>query len=414
MSEVRRAAEAARDAAQHVATLTTDKKNDYLRDLASALVAAEGDILRANAKDIAQAEGDGLSTPKLKRLGITADSLAQMAEGLRQVADLDDPVARVTKDQTLDNGLRVTRVRCPLGVVMMIYESRPNVTIDAFSLCFKSGNACILKGGKEAQDSNEALAEVIHATLRHHGLPEEALVLVGSAGREAVAELLTFDDCIDLVIPRGGETLIRYVSQNSSIPTVQHFHGICHVYVDAEADIDRALKISITGKTSAPATCNATEAILVHESLAAKFLPDLVARYVGEGVEVRGDESVRAIVPDVTPATASDWGTEFLDMIVAVKVVPDMDAAIDHIRRFGSDHTDTIVTENAETATEFTQRVQSSCVLVNASTRFNDGFQLGMGAEIGISTSRVHAYGPMGLEELTSQRFVVEGAGHIR
>jgi glutamate-5-semialdehyde dehydrogenase len=414
MSEVRRAAEAARDAAQHVATLSIQQKNDYLRDLAGALVAAEGDILRANATDIARAEEDGLSTPKLKRLGITADSLEQMAGGLQQVAELDDPVAQVTRDQTLDNGLRVTRVRCPLGVVMMIYESRPNVTIDAFSLCFKSGNACILKGGKEAQDSNEALAKVIHATLRQHGLPEGALVLVGSGGREAVAELLTFNDCIDLVIPRGGETLIRYVSENSSIPTVQHFHGICHVYVDAEADIERALKIAITGKTSAPATCNATEAVLVHESLAVTFLPDLVAGYEGEGVEVRGDQAVQAIVPDVTPATSADWGHEFLDMIVAVKVVSDMDAAIDHIRRFGSDHTDAIVTENAETAAEFTQRVQSSCTLVNASTRFNDGFQLGMGAEIGISTSRVHAYGPMGLEELTSQRFVVEGAGHIR
>ena len=414
MSEVRRAAEAARDAAQHVATLTTGQKNDYLHDLAAALVAAEADILRANAADLVRAEEDGLSTPKLKRLGITAESLGQMAEGLRQVADLDDPVAQVTRDQTLENGLRVTRVRCPLGVVMMIYESRPNVTIDAFSLCFKSGNACILKGGKEAQASNEALAEVIHATLRAHGLPEGALVLVGAGGREAVAELLTFDDCIDLVIPRGGETLIRYVSENSSIPTVQHFHGVCHVYVDAGADLEQALEISVTGKTSGPATCNATEAVLVHEDVAATFVPNLVAGYRRAGVEVRGDDAVRTIDPDVTAAAADDWGREFLDMIVAVKVVPDMDAAVDHIHRFGSDHTDTIVTENAETAAAFTQRVQSSCTLVNASTRFNDGFQLGMGAEIGISTSRVHAYGPMGLEELTSQRFVVEGAGHVR
>ena len=414
MSEVRRAAEAARDAAQHVATLPTKKKNDFLIDLAGALIAAEEDILRANDSDMARAEDDGLSIPKLKRLSITKESLAQMAEGLRQVAELDDPVARITRDQKLDNGLRVMRVRCPLGVVMMIYESRPNVTIDAFSLCFKSGNACILKGGKEAQDSNEALAKVIHVTLGAHGLPEEALVLVGSGGREVVAELLTFNDCIDLVIPRGGETLIRYVSENSSIPTVQHFHGVCHVYVDVDAKVGRALEIAVTGKTSAPATCNATEAVLVHEDMATTFLPDLVARYQEAGVEVRGDDAVRAIVPGVVAATDDDWGREFLDMIVAVKVVPDIDAAIDHIRRFGSNHTDTIVTENAETAAQFTQRVQSSCTLVNASTRFNDGFQLGMGAEIGISTSRVHAYGPMGLEELTSQRFVVEGSGHIR
>ena len=318
MTEVRRAAEAARDAAQHVATLTTEQKNDYLRDLAGALLAAEEDILRANTADITYAEEDGLSTPKLKRLGISAESLGQMAEALRQVADLDDPVAQVTRDQTLENGLRVTRVRCPLGVVMMIYESRPNVTIDAFSLCFKSGNACILKGGKEAQESNEALAEVIHATLRKHDLPEEALVLVGAAGREAVAELLTFDDCIDLVIPRGGETLIRYVSENSSIPTVQHFHGICHVYVDPEANLEQALEISVTGKTSAPATCNATEAVLVHEEIAAKFLPDLVAGYHEAGVEVRGDEAARAVDPAVVAANADDWGHEFLDMIVAV------------------------------------------------------------------------------------------------
>jgi len=414
MSEVRTAAEAARDAAQRVATLGTEQKNQYLRDLAGALVDAEEAILRANASDIARAEDDGLSMPKLKRLGISAESLAQMAQGLRQVAALEDPVAKITRDQVLENGLRVTRVRCPLGVVMMIYESRPNVTIDAFSLCFKSGNACILKGGKEAQESNEALAKVIHATLRDHDLPEEALVLVGAGGREAVAELLTFNDCIDLVIPRGGETLIRYVSEKSSIPTVQHFHGICHVYVDTDADLKSALEISVTGKTSAPATCNATEAVLVHEDIASIFLPHLVASYHEAGVEVRGDETVRAIDPDVTAAAADDWGREFLDMIVAVKVVPDMDAAIDHIRRFGSDHTDTIVTENSETAATFTRRVQSSCTLVNASTRFNDGFQLGMGAEIGISTSRVHAYGPMGLEELTSQRFVVEGAGHVR
>ena len=414
MSEVRRAAEAARDAAQRVATLGTEQKNQYLRDLAGALVDAEEAILRANASDIARAEDDGLSMPKLKRLGISAESLAQMAQGLRQVAALEDPVAKITRDQVLENGLRVTRVRCPLGVVMMIYESRPNVTIDAFSLCFKSGTACILKGGKEAQESNEALAKVIHATLRDHDLPEEALVLGGAGGREAVAELLTFNDCIDLVIPRGGETLIRYVSEKSSIPTVQHFHGICHVYVDTDADLKSALEISVTGKTSAPATCNATEAVLVHEDIASIFLPHLVASYPEAGVEVRGDEAVRAIAPDVTAAAADDWGREFLDMIVAGKVVPDMDAAIDHIRRFGSDHTDTIVTENSETAAAFTRRVQSSCTLVNASTRFNDGFQLGMGAEIGISTSRVHAYGPMGLEELTSQRFVVEGAGHVR
>ena len=413
-SEIRKAARGAKQSAPSVATLTTERKDACLRALAGALLAAESEVLDANAADLARAQAEGLSGPKLKRLVITREGLSQMAEGLHQVAGLPDPVSRVTRESTLDNGLVVRRVRCPLGVVMMIYESRPNVTVDAFALCFKSGNACILKGGREALRSNQALARVIHDTLRGHGLPEEALVLVGAGGREAVAELLTLDEHIDLVIPRGGETLIRYVAEHSSIPTVQHFHGVCHLYVDRDADLERALEIAVTGKTSAPATCNATEAVLVHGDLAPHFLPRLVARYRDAGVEVRGSRAVLAVTPDVVPASEEDWGREFLDLVVAVDVVPDMDGAIAHIQRYGSDHTDAIVTENTEVAREFTDRVQSSCTLVNASTRFNDGFQLGMGAEIGISTSRVHAYGPMGLEELTSQRFVVEGSGHVR
>lgn len=414
VSDVRKAAEGARDAARIVGTLPTSRKDECLRALAGAITEAVEEILSANARDLERAEREGLTGPKLKRLVLTSESLTQMAEGLRQVADLPDPVAQVTSDRTLDNGLVVRRVRCPLGVVMMIYESRPNVTIDAFALCFKAGNSCILKGGKEALESNQALARVIHSTLSEYGIPRDALVLVGAGGREAVAELLTLDDCIDLVIPRGGEALIRFVARNSSIPTVQHYHGICHQYIDCDADLDRALEIAVTGKTSAPATCNSTEAVLVHAEVASVFLPRLIARYRKEGVEVRGDSRVVATAEGVIPAVDDDWGREFLDLIVAVRVVPDMDAAIDHIQRFGSDHTDAIVTENPDTAEEFTRRVRSSCTLVNASTRFNDGFQLGLGAEIGISTSRVHAYGPMGLEELTSQRFVVEGAGHVR
>jgi glutamate-5-semialdehyde dehydrogenase len=414
VSDARLAAEGARDAARVVATLDTDGKNACLQGLADALLGAEGKILAANARDLQRAEADGLSGPKLMRLAITPEGLRRMAEGLRQVASLPDPVAKVTSERTLENGLFVKRVRCPLGVIMMIYESRPNVTIDAFALCFKSGNACILKGGREALESNHALARVIHSTLSERGVPEDALVLVGAGGREAVAELLTLDDCIDLVIPRGGETLIRFVAENSSIPTVQHYHGVCHLYVDREADLKQALEIAVTGKTSAPATCNSTEAIIVHADIAGVFVPGLVARYREAGVAVRGDRAVMGLTPDVVAASPDDWGREFLDLIVAVKVVSDLDAAVDHIQRFGSNHTDAIVTENPATAQEFTQRIQSSCTLVNASTRFNDGFQLGMGAEIGISTSRVHAYGPMGLEELTSQRFVVEGDGHVR
>ena len=402
MTEVRKAAEAARDAAQYVAALTTEKKNDYLRDLAAALVAAEQDILRANAADITRAQEDGLSTPKLKRLGISAESLGQMAEGLRQVADLEDPVAKITRDQTLENGLRVKRVRCPLGVVMMIYESRPNVTIDAFSLCFKSRQRLYPQGRQRGTGEQRSTRQ---------GDPRHTSPARSTGGRHSCSwaragvrpwpSYSRSDDCIDLVIPRGGETLIRYVSENSSIPTVQHFHGICHVYVDADADIERALEISVTGKTSAPATCNATEAVLVHEDVAPTFLPNLVARYHEAGVEVRGDETVRRVDPDVTAAATHDWGREFLDMIVAVKVVPDMDAAIDHIRRFGSDHTDTIVTENAETAAAFTQRVQSSCTLVNAI----DALQRRVSARHGrrdrhqhVPRARIWADGPGGVD----------------
>jgi glutamate-5-semialdehyde dehydrogenase len=332
-----------------------------------------------------------------------------MVDGLRQVAALPDPVGRVTSEYRVASGLRVQRVRVPLGVILMIYEARPNVTIDAFALCFKAGNACILKGGKDALHSNTALAELVQRLLVGHGVVAEAVSLITSSDREEMREMLQLHGLIDLVIPRGGTELIQFVHEHSRIPMVQHFKGVCHVFVDESADLERAIEICVTAKTSAPAACNALEAVLVHQSIAQRFVPRLVDRLTRDGVEVRGDPHVCALAAAAVPAETDDWGREFLDLICAVRVVPDIDAAIEHIQRYGSNHTDAILSASPEHQRLFRERVQSSCVVVNASTRFNDGFQLGLGAEIGISTSKIHAYGPMGLEELTAQRFVVEG-----
>jgi glutamate-5-semialdehyde dehydrogenase len=326
-------------------------------------------------------------------------------------------VGEVTRASTTQAGLRVERVRCPIGVIAMIYEARPGVTIDAFALCFKSGNACLLKGGREARRSNALLADLARQALRSAGAPADAMAAVTTSDRDELARMLTLTADIDLVIPRGGEALIRFVHEHSRIPTVQHFHGVCHVFVDSAADLAMALDIVATGKTSAPATCNATECVLVHEAVAAMFLPRLAARAEADGFELRGDERAMRVLlgsKAARPAGPRDFGHEFLDLVLAVRVVDSLDDAIVHIHRYGSSHTDAIVTAAAATAEDFCRRVQSSCVLVNASTRFNDGYQLGLGAEIGISTQRVHAFGPMGLEELTVQRFVVRGDGQTR
>lgn len=405
---------AARQASFLLAALDTETKNGVLRDLADALQRRRDDVFAANARDMAAASQAGLPQAKLRRLEITAQGLDQMVAGLRQVADLPDPVGAVAREYTVPSGLRVRKVRVPLGVIAMIYEARPNVTIDAFALCFKAGNACFLKGGKEAAHSNALLAELARDTLRRHQLPEAAVEVLTSSDREELRHLLTLNQYLDLVIPRGGTELIRFVHQHARIPMVQHFHGVCHIYVDEFADREKALPICVTAKTSAPATCNAVECILVHQARAAEIVPELVKRYGAEGVEVRGDSAVCRLAPGAQPAADDDWGREFLDMIVAMKVVPDLAAAIAHIQRYGSNHTDAIVSENAAHQARFIAEVGSSCVLTNASTRFNDGFQLGLGAEIGISTSRIHAYGPMGLEELTTQRYVVTGAGQTR
>jgi glutamate-5-semialdehyde dehydrogenase len=406
-------ARSARAASYRLAAIDTATKNRVLLDLAKALADNRDRVLAANREDMDAARAAGLSGPKLKRLEITANGLDQMVDGLRQVAELPDPIGGVVKDYTTPTGLQVRKMRVPLGVIAMIYEARPNVTIDAFALSFKAGNACFLKGGKEAARSNAMLAELARAVLRAHGLPEAAVEVMTSSDRAEMRHLLTLDQYLDLVIPRGGTELIRFVHEHSRIPMVQHFHGVCHVYVDEFADPEKALAICVTAKTSAPATCNAAECVLVHAARE-DLIPALVERFAAEGVEVRGDARVRELAPQASAATDDDWGKEYLDLIVALKVVPDLPAAVAHIQRHGSNHTDAIVSESADRLAAFVAGVGSSCVLTNASTRFNDGFQLGLGAEIGISTSKIHAYGPMGLEELTTQRFVVTGQGQTR
>lgn len=424
-SPVRALAARAKAAAGQLAVLSTATKNAVLRDLARQIEAGVDAILAANQADLAAARSAGLPDAKLRRLTLSDAGIRQMSEGLRQIAELADPVNQVTRHYAAPSGLDVRKVRCPLGVILMIYEARPNVTIDAFALCFKAGNACILKGGREAARSNEALAALAGAALAAQGVSRDALCLLTSSDREQMKELLRLEQYIDLAIPRGGEELIRFVHEHARIPTVQHFQGVCHIFVDESADAAQAVHICVTAKTSAPATCNAVEAILVHERIAPSFVPTLVRAYLDAGVEVRADSRAAALAGPAAqewggqsarlkPAGDDDWGREFLDLIVALKVVPDLDAAIEHIDRFGTHHTDAILSQNEANQAAFLDRVHSSCALVNASTRCNDGFQLGLGAEIGISTSKIHAFGPMGLEELTTQRYVVRGSGQAR
>ncbi len=411
---IEQTARAAAEAATHVAVISTESKNEVLSLLAARLEHDRRIIFKANAEDMSKSREAGLGEAKLRRLELTEAGIDQMAEGLRQVVALPDPVGQVTKEYEAPNGLLVRKIRAPIGVVAMIYEARPNVTVDAFALCFKAGNACLLKGGREAAQSNEALAQIISDILLSRQIPATAITALTATSREDIRTLLTLDQYIDLVIPRGGSELIRFVHEHSRIPTVQHFHGVCHIFVDESADVDKALKICTSAKTSAPAACNAAEAILIHRSIANDFVPKLVDAYTAENVEVRGDEAVCRLATAAKAANSDDWGKEFLDLIVAVRVVDDLEAAIAHIHRYGSNHTEVIISENVENQRAFQERVQSSCVLVNASTRFNDGFQLGLGAEIGISTSKIHAYGPMGLEELTTQRYVANGDGQWR
>jgi len=402
----------AQSAQRALATASTESKNAVLLRAAQLLLDRSSDILMANQKDVAQAAKDGLTGAIVDRLTLTDERLAGIAQSLKDIARLPDPVGQLSDQSTRPNGLKVSRMRIPLGVIAIIFESRPNVVIDAGALCLKSGNATVLKGGKEAHHSNIALAAILKDALSDCGLPSDAVQLITDRGQ--VAELLKQTDTVELVIPRGGEGLIRYVTENSRIPVVQHYKGVCHVYVDVGADLAMAADIAFNAKVQRPGVCNAMETLLVHRNEADTFLPSIAAKYAAAGVEIRGCASTIKLISGAIEATDADYHEEYLDLTVAIKVVDDMNAAIEHIATYGSGHTEAIVTNDENRARDFVVRNPSSAVIVNASTRFNDGGQLGLGAEIGISTSKLHAYGPMGLEELTTRKFVVWGEGQIR
>ena len=404
----------AKEAAGALANLSTDSKNRALAAMADGIEARQDFLLAENAKDVAGAKKKGISKAVIDRLALNPQRVAAMAAGIRDIVGLPDPVRQVTRRWQRPNGLEVGKMRIPLGVITIIYEARPNVTADAASLCIKSGNAVILRGSSEAKHSNRAIGDVLREACVEAGAPEDAVQVVASTDRAMIHELLKLEEYVDLVIPRGGEELIRFVAANSLVPVVKHYKGVCHVYVDSDADLDMAERISLNAKVQRPSVCNAMETLLVHEAVAPRFLPDVIGKLEESGVEVRGCERTRALVSEVAPASEADWHEEYLDLVLAVRVVADMDEAIEHIRQYGSDHTETIVTADRAKAEEFVARVNSSAVLVNASTRFNDGGELGLGAEIGISTSKIHAFGPMGLEELTSTKFFVFGDGQVR
>ncbi len=413
-STIKDMATAAREAAGKLVRISTDQKNAALLSIAANLEKEAAFIKEENRKDLVRAEEIGLSGAMLDRLTIKDTTIISMVAGLRDVQGLKDPVGSMGPAWIRPNGLQIARMRIPLGVIGIIYESRPNVTIDAAGLCLKAGNAVILRGGSEAFHSNQALAVIIDRALNHAGMPEKSVQVVPIRDREAVLMLLNQEEFVDLIIPRGGEGLIRFVVENSKIPVLKHYKGVCHVYVDADADLDMAQEISFNAKVQRPGVCNAMETLLVHQSAAESFLPAMAKRFTGAGVELRGCVETCRILSDVKEAQESDWSAEYLDLILAVRVVEDMDDAITHIARYASNHTDAIVTRDYERARRFVRDVDSSVVLVNASTRFNDGGQLGLGAEIGISTSKLHAFGPMGVEELTTTKFVVLGSGQIR
>ncbi|MCC4587138.1 glutamate-5-semialdehyde dehydrogenase [Xanthomonas sp. NCPPB 1067] len=403
-----------RDAAQVLSQLSAQAKQDLLEAMAAALEADAALILAANVRDLDAARAKGTGTAMLDRLALDDRRLAGIAAALREVAQLPDPVGQVTRDDIRPNGIRVQKVRVPLGVIAMIYEARPNVTADAAALCIKAGNGVILRGGSEAIHSNTAIAQALQRALRAADVPEAALTLVQDLRRETMLELLQLTDIVDLAIPRGGEGLIRFVAEHARVPVIKHYKGVCHLFVDASADLELAVRLLVDGKASRPSACNALETLLVHADIAGRFLP-LAAQALRERkVELRGDAATCALVPEAAPASADDYAAEFLDLILAIRVVPDLEAAIAHIRVHGSDHTEVIATQDAANAERFVQALRAAVVMVNASSRFSDGGELGLGAEIGISTTRLHSYGPMGLEALTVERFVVRGEGQVR
>lgn len=411
---VRHLAEKARAAAAVMATTDATTRRRLIEGMAAQLESNRDAVLGANAEDLARGREAGLSNAMLDRLMLDPPRVQALADALRDVAAQPDPLGQVTRREVRPNGVVVERQRVPLGLIAMIYEARPNVTADAAALCVKAGNAVLLRGGSEARASNAAIAACLHAALRAEGLPEAAVSLVSDTAREHVLELLQLTDLVDLAIPRGGEGLIRFVAEHARVPVIKHYKGVCHLYVDRAADLDKARDLLMDGKASRPGVCNALETLLVHRDIAEAFLPPAVAALKARGVEVRGCQRTQAIVQGVRPASDQDYAAEFLDLIIAVRVVDCLEDALAHIARYGSDHTEVIATEDSLAAEAFVRGTRSSAVMVNASSRFNDGGQLGLGAEIGISTTRLHAYGPMGVESLTIERFVVRGDGQVR
>jgi glutamate-5-semialdehyde dehydrogenase len=396
------------------ALLSTPKKNAVLQRAAGKLESSVERIRQANEKDLAYARDKGLNAAMVDRLVLDEKRISEMAKGLREIVALDDPVGKVVRGWTRPNGLHVEKVRIPLGVICIIYESRPNVTVDAAALCLKSGNVVVLRGGSEAIHSNKILGEILRESLKEEDVNPDLVQVVPVADRDAIKILLEQDQYIDVVIPRGGEGLMKTLRELSKIPVIKHDKGVCHVFVDYNADLDQAEKIILNSKVQRPGVCNALETLLVDAKIAHRFLPRMVDLLKGQGVEIRGDERTCAIVSEIGTAQEVDWDTEYLDKILAIRVVDGIDGALEHIRRHGSLHTESILTNDEKNAERFLREVDASAVMVNASTRFNDGGQLGLGAEIGISTSKLHAFGPMGLEELTTQKYVIRGEGQIR
>ena len=406
---------AAREASRVIARATTAQKNKALLAAADALDAARAQLTEANEQDLANGRANGLEPAMLDRLALTPARIDDMIEGLRQVASLPDPIGEIRDMRYVPSGIQLGKMRVPLGVVGIIYESRPNVTIDAASLCLKSGNATILRGGSEAIHSNQAIAACIQTGLAEAGLPASVVQVVETTDRAAVGALITMPEYVDVIVPRGGKGLIERISRDAKVPVIKHLDGICHVYIDVAADLDKAIRVADNAKTHRYAPCNAMETLLVHAGIADRVLPPLAAIYRDKGVELRGDAATRALLgADVLEATEEDWRTEYNAPILSIRIVDSLDAAIEHINTYGSQHTDAIITENFTDARRFLTEVDSASVMVNASTRFADGFEYGLGAEIGISTDKLHARGPVGLEGLTSEKYVVFGDGHVR
>ncbi len=407
-------AQDAKQASQTLAKLSSAVKDELLLNMAQALLNNSDTLAKENENDLAAAREAGLSSAMVDRLALDDKRIRGMADGLREVAELPDPVGEITGMWRRPNDLQIGRMRIPLGVIGIVYESRPNVTADAAGLCLKSGNAVILRGGKEAIHSNLAIGRILKSELERMRLPAAALQVIETTDRTAVLELLKMEEQIDLIIPRGGEGLIRFVSENSRIPVIKHYKGVCHTFVDASADFDQAERICINAKVQRPGVCNAMETLLVHQDIAETFIPKIAAAMRAQGVELRGCEVTCEFAEGTVPATEEDWHEEYLDLVLAVRVVENLKEAIEHIRKYGSLHTEVIVTRDYENSQRFLREVNSSVVMVNASSRFSDGNQFGLGAEIGISTTKLHSFGPMGLEDLTTRKFIVLGDGQIR